>query len=259
MFKDKGTLSKFIRDLDKSDPISASFVLADIHAAIKLLLSLLRVLIGFSLNRQHEIDLLPVIKHLLQLLPCDFIHGHGEFGIFDRVLDLSAWIIDELPRTQYRNLLSWCRENMNLFETSKLVESRIEKILPFQSTNRYLSGLSCLGKEDTIRPVFDIHFKPWIWIEKASQQPLINVWNEAGHISQVNDTPIPLSAFDARVIYPRPSLFQSLCELGAGLQAPERNLGRDIFRFSGFESSKRKNESNGDDNDYVPGKIQKMG
>ena len=159
--------------------------------------------------------MLELIQCLLQLLPCNYIHGHGfYYPFFDSLLDIVSWMMDELPKGQNKALLSWCRSNATLFTTSNRIGARIHKILPFAIQSSYLASLVFRKEERTVN-VFDEHFNPWEWIENvvpASDHKLS--WNDPQTAELLNDAPLSLAHFGTKVIKPMTSLYPDLIQQG---------------------------------------------
>lgn len=158
------------------------------------------MLVPFIIKYSEETDAVELIKTLLLLLPCDFIHGHGLYNnLFEALFDIVSCIMDDLPRKHTKILLSWLRDNAAHFVTSKSHYSRISTILPFLSHSKYLSMLISTTDGENI---FKKNFKPWYWTRGISKFEVKGPWNSERQAKQLNDTCISLSLFGAEVLKP---------------------------------------------------------
>jgi len=166
-------------------------------------------LLSLIISRPLQYNLLGWIEILIKLLLMPLVYRENHpGGLFELIIDILGWLVDETPKDHKSDVLNFFRTIRPSPNMPTDVLIRVSAILPFNEANIYFNDLllsSTRVGPSIVQPLpakspsaalvwaaynhFDFDFKPWEWLEEGSSPSV-----ESYSIS-INNTPISLSTF----------------------------------------------------------------
>ncbi|KAI9351731.1 hypothetical protein DFJ73DRAFT_830655 [Zopfochytrium polystomum] len=180
------------------------------HSFVSRLRCLARM-VPLVMSHVEQFNLIELMDALLMLLSTTLVHGNGsQMDLFTFTYDLTGWIQDEILRTEKikQSMLVLLRDIPSRMNYRSCVVEKILLLLPFQANNVYCEQLIHSSSTTGSTPAL-AHFKPLETIEQWQNvspfcEPVPEGEGSAWWTppAELNNTPISLSMFGARVVGP---------------------------------------------------------